>query len=221
MADLRSELRQVATNYLLMDENLSGEATELPFAAELEQPVPVADSTAGSGERNAQTEGTAVVSGDRIAHETEGNSVDPWAGWTGCVCGGGFEGEMIGCDGGCNDWFHFECVGLKKQPRGEWICGACNEKAKRRKQEAALEQVFNRPAGENLWPRSPFFAFGIGRERDLRGGAGEGFAQAPQGAELCRLIIGRRCQRTHLSTSARTATAAGADGLCSAVGFQS
>jgi hypothetical protein len=123
-------------------ENLSGEAAEPPFAAELEQPVPVADSTA--------------VSGDTSTHETEGNSVDPWAGWTGCVCGGGFEGEMIGCDGGCNDWFHFECVGLKKQPRGEWICGACTEKAKRRKQEAALEQVFRRAAGENLWPRFLF-----------------------------------------------------------------
>ena len=29
------------------------------------------------------------------------------------------------CDGGCDNWFHFECVGLAQAPRGEYICDAC------------------------------------------------------------------------------------------------
>ena len=50
---------------------------------------------------------------------------DTWADWRGCVCGGGAYGEMVACDGGCDNWFHFECVGLASAPRGEYICDAC------------------------------------------------------------------------------------------------
>ena len=50
---------------------------------------------------------------------------DAWADWRGCVCGGGAYGEMVACDGGCDNWFHFECVGLASAPRGEYICDAC------------------------------------------------------------------------------------------------
>jgi hypothetical protein len=48
-----------------------------------------------------------------------------WADWRGCVCGGGYHGEMVGCDGGCDNWFHLACVGLARAPRGEYICDAC------------------------------------------------------------------------------------------------
>ena len=34
-------------------------------------------------------------------------------------------GEMVACDGGCDNWFHFACVGLAQAPRGEYICDAC------------------------------------------------------------------------------------------------
>ena len=50
---------------------------------------------------------------------------DAWADWRGCICGGGAYGEMVACDGGCDNWFHFECVGLASAPRGEYICDAC------------------------------------------------------------------------------------------------
>ena len=50
---------------------------------------------------------------------------DAWADWRGCVCGGGAYGEMVACDGGCDNWFHFACVGLASAPRGEYICDAC------------------------------------------------------------------------------------------------
>ena len=44
-----------------------------------------------------------------------------------CWCGGEEEGRMVACD---NDsclieWFHFECVGLTRRPRGKWFC--CEE----------------------------------------------------------------------------------------------
>uniref|UniRef100_A0A0R3TL22 PHD-type domain-containing protein n=1 Tax=Rodentolepis nana TaxID=102285 RepID=A0A0R3TL22_RODNA len=34
-------------------------------------------------------------------------------------------GDMVGCDG-CDDWFHFQCVGLDKAPETEkWFCPSC------------------------------------------------------------------------------------------------
>ncbi|KAM3176250.1 hypothetical protein ACTXT7_006901 [Hymenolepis weldensis] len=34
-------------------------------------------------------------------------------------------GDMVGCDG-CDDWFHFQCVGLHKAPETEkWFCPSC------------------------------------------------------------------------------------------------
>ena len=38
------------------------------------------------------------------------------------------DGPMVGCDGGCSQWFHFSCLGLPtdhKMPPGPWNCEAC------------------------------------------------------------------------------------------------
>lgn len=49
-----------------------------------------------------------------------------------CTCGRVFDGEMVGCENPdvcftqCKiKWFHFECVGLKKAPEGDWYCSSC------------------------------------------------------------------------------------------------
>lgn len=44
-----------------------------------------------------------------------------------CVCRRVSSGDMVGCDDeDCEfEWFHFECVGLKKQPKGKWFCPQC------------------------------------------------------------------------------------------------
>lgn len=70
-----------------------------------------------------------------------------WAGWTGCVCGGGYYGEMVACDGGCDNWFHFGCVGLTRLPRGEYICDGCKAapKQKKRPAEAAAASAPKKP----------------------------------------------------------------------------
>jgi len=49
-----------------------------------------------------------------------------------CICGGGDSEDsmMIGCDSKkCErEWFHLECVGLKKAPQGAWYCDDCIRK---------------------------------------------------------------------------------------------
>lgn len=44
-----------------------------------------------------------------------------------CICRRASAGDMVGCDNElCEyEWFHFECVGLKKQPKGKWYCPKC------------------------------------------------------------------------------------------------
>ena len=47
-----------------------------------------------------------------------------------CWCRGGESGQMVACDNPqCTiEWFHFECVGLTRKPRGKWFC---SERCKR------------------------------------------------------------------------------------------
>jgi hypothetical protein len=48
-----------------------------------------------------------------------------------CWCEGGESGKMVACDNPqCTiEWFHFECVGLTRKPRGKWFCSeVCEQK---------------------------------------------------------------------------------------------
>lgn len=50
-----------------------------------------------------------------------------------CICNGFDEGAMIACDGGCNDWFHLSCLGMKKielEGIDKYICSSCVERGK-------------------------------------------------------------------------------------------
>ena len=47
-----------------------------------------------------------------------------------CWCDGEDVGRMIACDNpSCSkEWFHFECVGLTRKPRGKWYCSeSCSQ----------------------------------------------------------------------------------------------
>ena len=59
-----------------------------------------------------------------------------------------YQGSMVGCDGGCDNWFHFECVGITRLPRGEFYCEECKARreAKRRRHEAAASTPRPKPA---------------------------------------------------------------------------
>ncbi|KAI7288324.1 hypothetical protein KC343_g699 [Hortaea werneckii] len=46
-----------------------------------------------------------------------------------CYCQKVSYGDMVCCD---NDdcayqWFHFDCVGIESEPKGEWLCPTCRE----------------------------------------------------------------------------------------------
>ena len=73
---------------------------------------------------------------------------DEWADWRGCICNGPYHGSMVGCDGGCDNWFHFACVGITRLPRGEFYCEECKARreAKRRRLEAAASTPRRRRA---------------------------------------------------------------------------
>ena len=44
-----------------------------------------------------------------------------------CYCGKGEYGEMIACDNpSCTlEWFHYNCVGITRNPKGNWYCDNC------------------------------------------------------------------------------------------------
>ena len=59
-----------------------------------------------------------------------------------CFCRGPSLGRMVACEyEKCPfEWFHFKCVGLSKEPEGDWFCSdSCKEK-----HEAALQRKLKR-----------------------------------------------------------------------------
>ncbi len=86
----------------------------------------------------------ATVDDDEAAPLVQGVD-DEWADWRGCVCGGSYYGEMVACEGGCDNWFHFACVGLTRLPRGEWLCQDCKTKPKKRRVEKQPEPLPSPP----------------------------------------------------------------------------
>ena len=53
-------------------------------------------------------------------------SADPSPSETFCWCGKEAYGNMVACDNlGCKvEWFHYDCAGLKRKPKGTWFCSS-------------------------------------------------------------------------------------------------
>ncbi|GFR52478.1 hypothetical protein Agub_g15048 [Astrephomene gubernaculifera] len=53
-----------------------------------------------------------------------------------CICNKPSAGQMVGCDHpDCTiEWFHFECMGLKATPVGQWYCPICRGDKPNKKQ---------------------------------------------------------------------------------------
>ncbi len=47
--------------------------------------------------------------------------------WTCKLCFLDSDSNSIGCDH-CNEWFHFQCINMKKIPKNEWFCAECRAK---------------------------------------------------------------------------------------------
>ena len=45
-----------------------------------------------------------------------------------CTCERVSFGDMVACDNDAcpYEWFHWECVGITKEPQGIWICPTCS-----------------------------------------------------------------------------------------------
>ena len=60
-----------------------------------------------------------------VAEEMEGSSKDKAY----CICKSAYNKNqpMIGCDGPCQDWYHFGCVGIPQNFRSiaDWYCENC------------------------------------------------------------------------------------------------
>ena len=95
-------------------------------------------------EAYAREQAAAADDDDKAAPLVQGVD-DEWADWRGCVCGGSYYGEMVACEGGCDNWFHFACVGLTRLPRGEWLCQDCKTKPKKRRVEKQPEPLPSPP----------------------------------------------------------------------------
>ena len=105
-------------------------------------------------EAYAREQAAAADDDDKAAPLVQGVD-DEWADWRGCVCGGSYYGEMVACEGGCDNWFHFACVGITRLPRGEFYCEECKARraAKRRRLEAAASTPRPKPKRSAPTPR--------------------------------------------------------------------
>ena len=110
---LKSDRATPSTNASLSSDSESG-ASPTPSSLPRSQ----ADGTADRSRRG----GNRASSDEEDEEGEEDNTLY-------CTCQRPSFGEMIGCDNdNCEyQWFHYECVGIKQQPSGEWLCPSCRK----------------------------------------------------------------------------------------------
>ena len=61
-----------------------------------------------------------------------------------CLCKEVAYGDMVECaDESCvNEWFHYECMGLKTAPEGKWMCPECTQRKQLKKEERKRRRGF-------------------------------------------------------------------------------
>lgn len=69
-----------------------------------------------------QSQGEEENYDDEEGRSEEGDDDKTW-----CICNQTSYGDMIACDNQeCKfEWFHYQCVGVKKKPIGRWFCPIC------------------------------------------------------------------------------------------------
>lgn len=103
-------------------------------------PRAAALAAARAAEAAAKAEAAAAEEAVQVQKDVSGDVVmdvaDPGSGdqTPYCVCRSVSQGAMVACEGkNCKiEWFHFECVGLKEEPKGEWFCDDCLASVRRK-----------------------------------------------------------------------------------------
>jgi inhibitor of growth protein 3 len=89
----------------------------------------LSDADTGTGDDEDETISTKKedVDGDALMGEPEDDERDDDKKY--CVCQNVSFGDMVACDNdNCPmEWFHWNCVGLKSEPKGQWICPPCSK----------------------------------------------------------------------------------------------
>jgi hypothetical protein len=57
--------------------------------------------------------------------------------WICKLCFMDSDSNSIGCDH-CNEWFHFQCINMKKIPKNEWFCRDCRAKKTNKRKSMRL-----------------------------------------------------------------------------------
>lgn len=114
--------------------------------AKPQQPLRKAALTAKSGSTKKRRKGgsraspTTTADDESVASEAgtedeemsgmgngEGDDEDETDNTKYCTCQRVSFGDMVACDNdNCkHQWFHWECVGIKEEPVGDWLCPEC------------------------------------------------------------------------------------------------
>ncbi|KAJ7552660.1 hypothetical protein O6H91_06G063600 [Diphasiastrum complanatum] len=85
----------------------------------------------GEGMRNSRKRGQASALSASVDLDLPVDPNEP----TYCYCKQVSFGEMVACDNAeCKiEWFHYDCVGIKEQPKGKWYCPDCSSLMRRRR----------------------------------------------------------------------------------------
>lgn len=85
-------------------------------------PSTTADDESVASEAGTDDDPSGVGGGE--ADEDESDDA------TYCTCHRVSFGDMVACDNDecATQWFHWECVGIKEEPVGDWLCDTCREK---------------------------------------------------------------------------------------------
>lgn len=117
------------------DEEAEAEAEEADEAEAMEEEGEEYDDGRGGAQKKTGGGGAAAAAAAAAAGSPTGGAGAAAAGGGDdgklyCICQQPSYGDMVGCDNEeCPyEWFHFACVGMKKQPKGAWYCDECRSK---------------------------------------------------------------------------------------------
>lgn len=111
-----------------------------PSAASQDQDSELSDAESGHSDIHTPPPGHAAGrhgTHDEDMEDDEGSDDRKY-----CMCQKVSYGDMVACDNPecAFEWFHWPCVGLTKEPVGQWICPPCSERMRESGQTTARKR---------------------------------------------------------------------------------